>query len=533
MSSASNMNGVSLTPAGVALLKNRMIDIAREVDKISDEHLARLANVNTEVVHLYRKNPKSVTVQDSKKIEDAEVKASKKWTKPVLATISGISKDTIDRMFDCERIRVNSIESVASALRVDPGDLVDPSDRRKFSKIVDLSQDTEPKRNDEQQARSLFAHPFQTIIDNKTKDFVGREYVFTEIKKFINSKTNGYFTIIGDPGMGKSTILAKYVHDTGCVAHFNVEQDGENRPDQFLESVCKQLIKQYQLPYSLPLPADAKSDGVFLKNLLDEVAIKRNGKPVVIAVDALDEVDLSSQTNKNANILYLPRYLPKGIYFVTTIRRGVKVPLMTDAPQQIFNLIDYQDQSREDICTYIQNRVNGSQQLRQWIKNQDVTEENFIDELATKSENNFMYLVHVLQDIEDRKYTDLNLTNLPKGLEKYYEFHWQRKGLNDKPRSNVKMKVVYHLATSRQPISCQLISKYTGETPLRVQDVLHEWLQFLHERPIEGEVCYSIYHRSYWEFLHNDERVKAAGVSLKEINKEKSDYLWKGLFGDE
>ena len=84
MNSASNMNGVSLTPAGVALLKNRMVDIAREVNEISDEHLARLANVNTQVVHQYRKNRKSVTLQDSKKIEDAKVKASKKWTIPVL-----------------------------------------------------------------------------------------------------------------------------------------------------------------------------------------------------------------------------------------------------------------------------------------------------------------------------------------------------------------------------------------------------------------------------------------------------------------
>jgi len=529
---SSNIN-VPLTPEGVELLKNRMKDIAREVEKMSDQHLARLADVKTEVIGQHRKNRNSVTLDDAEKIEQAKDKASKKWTQPVLATVAVVSKDTIERMFKCDRVRVDSIKSVASALRVDERDLVDRIYWPRFATTVDLSEDAEPKLDDEQQARSLFAHPFQTIIDQKTKDFVGREYVFTESAKFINSKTNGYFTIIGDPGIGKSTILAKYVQNTGCVAHFNVENDGDNRADQFLESVCKQLIKQYQLSYSLALPADAKSDGVFLNKLLDEVALKRNGKPVVIAVDALDEVDQSSQTNKNANILYFPRYLPSGIYFLTTVRRGVDVPLVTDAPQQIFNLMNYQSQSRADVCTYIINRVNGSDKLRQWINSQKLTEENFIDEIATRSENNFMYLYYVLYGIEEDIYPELSLDSLPLGLQQYYQFHSQKMGMNDLPRSNVKINVMYHLAESRQPISCQLISEYIGETPLKVQDVLKAWLQFLHKRTIEGEVCYSIYHPDFWRFLHKHETIEAARVSISKINKQKSDNLWEAMFGDE
>ncbi|MCL1468606.1 ATP-binding protein [Argonema galeatum] len=447
-------------------------------------------------------------------ISEAEKALKRKGsTKQGLATEVGCGSNVISNFFNRTKIDNRFFKGICTALGLDE------------KKIVDLSEDAEPDIDD--------AHPFQTIIDNKTRDFVGREYVFAEIAKFINSKTNGYFTIIGDPGMGKSAILAKYVQDSGCVAHFNVENDQDNPPSKFLESVCKQLIKKYQLSYSLPLSADATSDGAFFKKLLDEVALKRNGKSVVIAVDALDEVDQSSQKNKNANILYLPRYLPKGIYFITTIRRGVDVPLVTDAPQQIFKLMDYQEQSSEDICTYIQNRVNGSEKIRQWIKKQKVTEEKFIDEIATRSENNFMYLVYVLYGIEEDIYPDLNLDSLPLGLQKYYEFHWQKMGMNDIPRSNVKINVIYHLAETRQPISCQLISEYIGETPLTVQDVLKEWLQFLHKRTLEGQVCYSIYHSDFWRFLHKHEIIEAAGVSIKKINKQKTDILWEAVFGDE
>lgn len=371
---------------------------------------------------------------------------------------------------------------------------------------------------------------FSALIADKTQDFVGREYVFNAIAQFISSGPNGYFTITGDPGQGKSAILAKYVQDIGCIAHFNVQVVGPKTAGEFLKSVCTQLIDRY-FSSSRTLPSNATEDGQFLGQLLEEVAARRNNKPVIIAVDALDEVDPNS--DRNANILYLPPYLPEGIYFVMTIRQGVDFPLMTGAPQKLFNLMDYQAQSREDVCTYIVNRVNRSQQVRQWIKNQKVTEEKFIDEIATRSENNFMYLFYVLYGIEEGIYPDLSLDSLPLGLQKYYEFHWQKMGMNDIPRSNVKINVIYHLAETRQPISCQLISEYIGEMPLTVSDVLKEWLQFLHKRPIEDQVCYSIYHSDFWRFLHKHETIEAARVSIQKINKQKADNLWEAMFGNE
>ncbi|NER07600.1 MAG: hypothetical protein F6K17_36080, partial [Okeania sp. SIO3C4] len=91
---------------------------------------------------------------------------------------------------------------------------------------------------------------FPTIIGNKIEGFVGREYVFDAINKFITERSNGYFTIIGDPGQGKSTILAKYVQDNDCIAHFNIAVEGPNRANQFLENVSNQLIQRYKLPYN-------------------------------------------------------------------------------------------------------------------------------------------------------------------------------------------------------------------------------------------------------------------------------------------
>jgi hypothetical protein len=380
---------------------------------------------------------------------------------------------------------------------------------------------------------------FQSLIADKTEGFVGREYVFDAIESFINNNTKGYFTIIGDPGMGKSAILAKYVQNNGCIAHFNVQLQGLNRTDQFLKSVCKQLIYRYQLPYNL-LPANATQDGEFLGQLLDESAQKRNDQPVIIAVDALDGVDSTSY--KNGNILYLPPYLPNGVYFILTRRRGVEVPLVTYTPKQTISLLDYQIQSNRDLRTYIQNRVNNSESLRLQIKTRNETirelqkirnppaleimfdsegygdrelpyvEESiffwrslteFTNKISEKSQDNFRYAVYILLDIESGVYQDLTLERFPQSLQDFYHFHWQRMRFSGDQLVDTKIKIIYVLGEVNQPMSLQQICEFSEENSLTVQSVLNEWSQFLHES-IKGENrYYSIYHSSFLDFLRS------------------------------
>lgn len=357
---------------------------------------------------------------------------------------------------------------------------------------------------------------FKTLIEDKTKWFVGRTYVFEAIQSFIDNNSKGYFTIIGDPGQGKSAILAKYVQDTGCVAHFNVQLQGINRADQFLESICRQLVIRYDLPYD-PLPSNATQDGEFLSHLLEEAARKADGQAVVIAVDALDEVDSASYGD--ANILYLPPQLPDGIYFVLT-RRRVEVPLTTFVPTPSLSLLDeqYQAQSERDVRTYIQNRIDDSDTLRQRIDERQESVPDFINKLTEKSEMNFMYLRYILQDIESGLYQDLDLERFPHGLQGYYEFHWRRMGMTDIPIPVEKIKVVYILGEVREPVSRRKICDFSGEDQYAVQQVLNEWNQFLHEL-IKEEKRYSVYHSSFRDFLHRQDILETHPVTLPGIHQ--------------
>jgi len=375
----------------------------------------------------------------------------------------------------------------------------------------------------------LSGHPavplqFQSLIAEKTEGFVGREFVFGAIQDFLQQQPNGYFIIEADPGVGKSAILAEYVRQTGCVAYFNVRSQGINRADDFLKSVCRQLIERYQLPYDLPLHPENTRDGNFLARLLTEIAPHHS--PVVIAVDALDEVEIKSQTD-GANVLYLPQSLPNGVYFILT-KRQTYVPLTVNKPC-LFNLMEYGAESLQDVQRYIDQQVQKKPGLQQWVENQGQDTATFITTLAQKSDRNFMYLRYVLEEIESGAYQDLNLTNLPQGLQQYYYQHWQRMGMKDKPLPRTKIKIVYVLAEARKPVSSLLISQFAGEDALTVQEVLDDWDQFLREERIEEQTRYSIYHASFQDFLHSQDIVQAAGITIRDINALIADNLAEEL----
>lgn len=375
---------------------------------------------------------------------------------------------------------------------------------------------------------------FRSLIDIKTEGFVGRKYVFDKIEDFLSNKPNGYFTIEGDPGLGKSTILAEYVRRHECVAHFNDRLGSPNRTSQFLESVCTQLIAKYRLPYS-ELPPDANQNNTFLGKLLLEISEQlKPGERLVIVVDALDEVDPDSQ-EKSKNILYLPRYLPKNVYFVMSRRRGVDLLFGVETPKHLFDLMaeEYADLSLQDVRAYIRQHVNEHERLRQWIEGNGLTVEDFITQLADKSENNFMYLRCVLVEIEDGIYQDASIESLPQGLEAYYEDHWQHMGMTIEPLPRRKIKIVYVLAELREPVSRQTIASFAREDVSIVQEVLDGWRQFLHDEAADGQTRYSVYHSSFSDFLYRKDIVQAVGETIiQDINTLIVDDLTGGI-GDE
>jgi hypothetical protein len=253
---------------------------------------------------------------------------------------------------------------------------------------------------------------------------------------------------------------------------------------------------------------------------------------LVIAVDALDEVDLGTHT-RDANILYLPPVLPKGVYFVMT-RRPVDVPLVVQSPIEFLDLMAHSAENREDIELYLHHSA-AQTEIQAWIKSQSTPSvDYFVSELAVLSQNNFMYLRYILPQIKRGVYQNYAIKNLPSGLEEYYKDHWRRMGMETRPVPRAKIHIIYVLCEVELPVSRQLITDFVNQKlpvdQLDVQDVLDEWAQFLHRQDYPDGSRYSIYHASFRDFLYRKDIIQASGIRIPDIHAMISDILWGDLF---
>ncbi len=366
----------------------------------------------------------------------------------------------------------------------------------------------------------------ETIIQDRIKDFTGRKFVFEAINEFLKTKRNGYFVLEAEPGVGKSAIMAACVVmlKRRCITHFNSQPDGIVSAETFLENACTQLIEGFGLKDKYPrLPENALKNNNFLCDLLKEVSAKSSSdKKIIFVVDALDEVDLKLQIS-GSNVSYLPNDLPDNVYFIVS-KRPEFLPMPT-ANKTVFDLMKYDAESLEDVKAFLAKRTERSQLIQDWIKARNLQREQFVTAVAEKSEKKFIYLRYILDEIEGGTYNDVNLNDLPAGLQEYYQKHWgQMMDREDDPLLELKVRIIYFLSQAEEPVSCRWLAKSAREkNVMKVQQVLGKWNSFLRHEKVGKETRYTIYHNSFRQFLEADETVQSAGITLDDINDDISD----------
>lgn len=356
---------------------------------------------------------------------------------------------------------------------------------------------------------------FQSLVNERTRRFVGREFVFEAVRRAVSGAdlTSGYVIINGEPGIGKTAIAASLVLRNSYLHHFNVAAENIRSPRDFLESVCAQLIIRYELPHDT-LPPQAGDDSGFLSQLLAEAAANvaaRADEAVIVVVDALDEAD-DAGLAPSANRLYLPPALPDGVFFILTTRNDADYRISVDNETHIW-IRDEDPENLADIGRYIDGFIETnhgvmSDRLAAW--GLDTT--GFVAEMTTLSEGNFMYLVHVLPEIARGRLsreTVGGIHSLPRGLKGYYQRHWRDMKDEDPQRfSNFQRPVLCFLAISGEPVTILQLTDWTGLEPGNVKSVVVQWRQFLNEDSEDRSTRYRIYHRSFADFLDEEENLR-------------------------
>jgi len=364
------------------------------------------------------------------------------------------------------------------------------------------------------------------LIDEKTRGFVGRGFVFEKIERFFTESDRGYFLLTGEPGIGKTALIAEMVRRHGWVHHFNSRPAGIYRPEAFLENVCGQLVVAYGLEQT-SLPPEASSDGGFLISLLEKAARKlgRDEKGVLL-IDALDETDRDGLL-AGVNPLYLPSSLPAGIYAVVSSRplRDGEEPTFA-GPVCGLKLRHDSTQNLADVRELVEGQL-GRRGIGQYLAAQSLTEAEFVERMVEKSAGNFMYLSYVLPAIDEGAYQDRELEELPDGLQRYYEDHWKRmRGRDREVWMNQKLPVLGALTVIEDPVSLDWITQLSGGVDRRwAREVLQQWRPFLHLSQREDEdglrqTLYRIYHQSFHDFLIGKDEVADERRVISDAERE-------------
>ncbi len=375
----------------------------------------------------------------------------------------------------------------------------------------------------------------RSFIEEWTRDFVGREFVFERLRSFMAAHRSGYFIVQSDPGIGKTAFAAQCVKKNDFIHHFNCRAEMINSAELFLKNVCAQIISRYNLDCA-EFPDDIGRSGETLKSLLNHVApmLAAEGKVLVLVVDGLDEVDLAG-LNVGENVLYLPKLLPERTYIVATMRARAQVPLNIASDLEIYEIEHNSRENEQDIRMYLEQRLK-SPKIQTYLRSHGLTEKDFVSELTVKSAGNFIYLRYILPQIEAGVYSNSDASSLPQGLESYYRDHWRlMQGRDEALWWKYRLPVIVALASAEKPISVDLISRFTGIAErARIQAVIEEWKQFLRQIKVSYEGGtqnrYAVYHWSFHEFLRGLEVMKEARVDLQAADRSNIASLAEGLF---
>jgi predicted transcriptional regulator len=94
---------------------------------------------------------------------------------------------------------------------------------------------------------------------------------------------------------------------------------------------------------------------------------------------------------------------------------------------------------------------------------------------------------------------------------------------DDKPQVE-KVIVLFILVEFGSPISCEKIAEIAEQDESDVQHVLNDWVEYLTDKEIEGDTCYSFYHASFLDFLKKKKELKSTRKLFTEVNQRIVDF---------
>jgi tetratricopeptide (TPR) repeat protein len=353
---------------------------------------------------------------------------------------------------------------------------------------------------------------FGAEVFRLNRDFTGRTWLFDELKQWLGKEESRVFFITGNPGSGKSAVMARLVHENPHVIayHFCAKHLKDSQaPSRFVRSVSAQLAAQlmgYREALKEVSLEEAKkwgADVAFRRLVTDPLKAEITDKPLLIIVDALDEA--FSGTGRDITTLLLDglKDLPPWVRFVLTSR---KQPEILDLFSEFrpHEIDAYQQENSLDVAAYIGKKLK-EPLMADLLAELGVPAETIADLIALKSEGNFLYVTRALEAVRAGDLDPGHPDVFPEGLVGFYASFFARTFPSSAKYESFR-PILDVISAAREPLTGVQIGRCLICDSRKVELDLESVASFFPDQ--DGK--YQAYHKSLTDWLCG-----AAGKSKK------------------
>jgi len=345
---------------------------------------------------------------------------------------------------------------------------------------------------------------FYQRIEELTETFKGRTIEREKLLQFVLKNHKGYFSIQGNPGIGKSALIAQFFKDLR--AHDEIKK--LQVIEYFIRRGTNQAQVEYMFNYLIRRTdevfsggKDIRAEGKMVFDLQNQLFTKwrlwgeqAKGQQLLFLIDGLDE------GVENNVVTYLPRENFENILIIYGSRPGghksidelwATLPVLNHTKLELSGL------GKEDIRALIYEVANKYEVERESV---------WIDAVQKRSQGNPLYLKLLCDAIEYGSIAINDVNALPEKIDEYYKAILQRYA-QDAVDGDALLAGLYTFAAAKDYLTMShlgIINKLGNATMQRIGSTLKE---VLYENPLTEEVLdYQLFHESFREYLIKEKR---------------------------
>jgi TIR domain-containing protein len=361
---------------------------------------------------------------------------------------------------------------------------------------------------------------FDSLVEEKTRQFVGRKEEIADIKRWVEKNKYGFRLICGDPGIGKTALISALSRigaaslgvtfkdpllvdllsgqnwpnwpNVSVIPYFILRGEVTTKPTEFLSNLLKRLSARYDLRCgTIGSAQELTRELQFQLQVVSKRLRQMGGKLLLLLIDGLDEsLNMAGDVEAGESLLrYIPRDVPEGIFVVLGGRRRPEVEdLRGDLNREKVTVVDLKGLSEEDVRFL----------LRVAIDNDEI-DPQYVAQVTHLSQGNPLYVRLLMESLRRGQHQINEVEGLPENLTGFYRTIEKRL---IGPHSDAALKVLMTLALAREQLSAEQIGGIAGLTILEACHTIDACLEVLKtDRAVDGRAVYRIFHDSFAEYM--------------------------------